>query len=215
VQDNLEPNLREVKKNFFRLADLHRTLSAVSRSGVDEQVQAFRERLERLARTAGRKAIFGPAGISEANFSRILGRGKKPIDNPGLFTVKAIADAAGVTVGELLGETATDAFLLRPPLRRLVAKLDDLDLTERTSLEALLALLLEAVRERAVSDVIHSGSRRVAAGREPAAYQDAPEVDDVLMLGNIREPAVPGEAHDETTDEREGRPAPRRSRSGR
>lgn len=70
-----------------------------------ERLREFRERLAAFAKGKGRKGLCIPAGISEATLSRILGMSATAsVDNPGLFTVKALADAAGSSVGELLGE---------------------------------------------------------------------------------------------------------------
>lgn len=73
------------------------------------ELEAFRARLAALAvKAGGRKALWGAAGISESNFSRLLG-GERQIANPGLFTVKALAEAAGTTVAALLGEEGRES----------------------------------------------------------------------------------------------------------
>lgn len=54
-----------------------------------------------MARPDGEVAGEDDDSVSQGGLSKILS-GKR--SNPGIFTVKAIADAANVTVGELLGE---------------------------------------------------------------------------------------------------------------
>lgn len=74
----------------------------------------FRARLDAAVRRVGRKAVTRPDGelrqaddesVSQGGLTKILS-GERA--NPRLFTIKRIADAAGVTVGELLGETGFD-----------------------------------------------------------------------------------------------------------
>lgn len=74
-------------------------LPCVVSSGRD--TDAFRRRLMDAVERVGRKTAYLGAEISEGGLSRIV---NGHIENPGIFTVKAIADAAGVTLGELLGE---------------------------------------------------------------------------------------------------------------
>lgn len=74
------------------------------------QQEEFRQRLKDAVERAGRKKVARPDGevrddddvsVSQGGLSKILS-GLRP--NPGIFTIKTIADAAGVTVGQLLGE---------------------------------------------------------------------------------------------------------------
>lgn len=91
---------------------------------IDRAAQ-FRERLEAAVERVGRKHVYIGAEISEGSLSRIVnGR----IENPGIWTVGAIASAAGVTVGELLGErgyslTASDRAYLAEVARWIDAKI--------------------------------------------------------------------------------------------
>jgi hypothetical protein len=82
----------------------------------------FRRRLREAAKSAPRKKIYGE-DVSEGGLSKILtGR----VQNPRLFTVKAIADSLGTTVGALLGETGsvvTNAD--RTKLREFIMWLDE------------------------------------------------------------------------------------------
>ena len=95
--------------------------------------EEFRRRLRDAITHVGRKAVTREDGklaseeeaISQGGLSKILS-GERA--NPGLFTVKAIADAAGVTIGQLLGEsgfdvTATDQEEVRRFVRWAEAKL--------------------------------------------------------------------------------------------
>jgi len=60
----------------------------------------FRNRLKAAVEAGPRKRVLGEK-VSEGGLSKIL---SGAVANPRLFTIKAIADEAGVTVGSLLGE---------------------------------------------------------------------------------------------------------------
>jgi hypothetical protein len=62
--------------------------------GIEEE---FRRRLREAAKSAPRKKIYGD-DVSEGGLSKIL---SGAVNNPRLFTVKAIADSLGTTVGAL------------------------------------------------------------------------------------------------------------------
>jgi len=78
--------------------------------GMDQR-EEFRRRLREAVDRVGRKAVARVDGelredeeddsVSQGGLTKILSGVRS---NPRIFTVKAIADAAGVTVGELLGE---------------------------------------------------------------------------------------------------------------
>lgn len=98
--------MKQLSRN---LSSLHPTgdLPFVS-MGVPED---FRGRLRSAVERAGRKAVAREDGrhrgrnddsVSQGGLSKILS-GER--GNPGIFTIKAIANSAGVTVGELLGES--------------------------------------------------------------------------------------------------------------
>ena len=91
-------------------------------------------RLAEAVRRVGRKAVARPDGdrrgaedesVSQGGLSKILSGERS---NPGIFTIKTIADAAGVTVGELLGErgfelTESNRAVAADAIRHLMAVL--------------------------------------------------------------------------------------------
>lgn len=120
---------------------------------VTDLASAFRERLRAAVETVGRKVVARPEGqgraadledvsVSQGGLTKILS-GARP--NPGIFTIKTIADLAGVSVGSLLGEQPSDRLSLRPSVRRVV---DALDAPERYSFDELLRLFADAVESR-------------------------------------------------------------------
>ncbi len=117
-----------------------------------ETLDRLRANLLRLAAQRGRKALFGPAGISEATFSRIIGDGVKSIDNPGILTVKALANAGDMTVGELIGELPSDRLQLSNSDARVLWNLHKLDSKHRVAFEELLAMFADAVANSVTPD---------------------------------------------------------------
>jgi len=93
--------------------------------------EEFRRRLAAAIERVGRKAVARADGqkrddgesVSQGGLTKIL-NGERA--NPGIFTIKTIADSAGVTVGELLGETGFDLTAAdQEEVRRFVRWADD------------------------------------------------------------------------------------------
>jgi len=120
--------MRDMQENLFALAARATNLPVMVSAGRD--ANDFWGRLEAAVERVGRKSVYLGADVSEGSLSRIV-NGK--IDNPGIWTVKAIADAAGVTLGELLGEvgfslTAEDREFLTQVRQWIEEKVDvDID----------------------------------------------------------------------------------------
>lgn len=84
-------------------------LSSEEVPNLQDAEEEFRRRLAEAVARVGRKSVTRHPGdrseeggkISEGGLSKIL-NGER--ENPGIFTVKQIAEDAGVTVGQLLGE---------------------------------------------------------------------------------------------------------------
>lgn len=100
-------------------------------------LEEMRGKLEAISKLHGRKKLF--AGVmSESNFARILGTANPPVDNPGVFTVQALAANVGMTVGELLGESGFEAAAQLRDVEPVAAELREIALEFRPAVLATL-----------------------------------------------------------------------------
>jgi integrase len=86
--------------------------------------EEFRERLQQAVDRVGRKTVLLKDGVTEGGLSKVL---SGDVKNPGIFTVKAIAEGAGETIGSLLGEDGHELSAAdRAQLRAISQQLEEI-----------------------------------------------------------------------------------------